>query len=107
MPKFAELTDTFATADAAKWVYDAGVGVSGGQLVVPCTAAYPGVNSVLATYDLTDSAATVELVSTPNLGNGSTSAIFALDTADNLSPRIATPPWFVPDWSTDACRPSR
>lgn len=75
------LVDDFSATDTAKWDYDAGVTVTGGQLVVPCTSGFPAAATDV-TYDLTGSSVFVELAGTPNVGNGSTAAFFTLETTD-------------------------
>jgi hypothetical protein len=78
--KVNTLVDDFAFQDDTKWSYAAGVTVSGGELVVPCTTDYPGASSE-AFYDLTESSAHVKLVAVPALGLGSTGAFFEMSNA--------------------------
>jgi hypothetical protein len=71
------LTDSFATADAAKWTYGASRVVNAGALEITPTSGYPALNSV-ASYDLSDSAAQVKILQVPNAGNGTTETFLTL-----------------------------
>lgn len=77
MPTLASLTDDFTTQDAAKWTFSSGASVTGGQAVVVPSNGYPAVYTPAA-YDFTGSYGMVRLVTPPNVGNGSTSAYFAV-----------------------------
>jgi hypothetical protein len=76
--KIATLADDFASADSAKWGYgNASIAVTSGQLAVTITASYPTLISQ-TTYDLTDSAAQVQVIADPNTGNGTVQAFFSV-----------------------------
>lgn len=64
------LTDDFSTKDTGKWTFSTGADVTGGQLVVTPSTAYPDVQST-ATYDLTGSSIIVEMPSTIPAGTSS------------------------------------
>jgi hypothetical protein len=75
-PKIATFVDDFATADAAKWTgYGANPTVSSGRLSIVPDPGYSSLFSV-RTYDLTSSQIAVQVVSPPNIGNGTTQCFF-------------------------------
>jgi hypothetical protein len=90
MASVSTLVDDFAgSALGAPWVRT-GVSpetVAGGQLSLPCTSSYSGVQSV-ATYDLTNSECVLRWSSAPAAGNGGTEASFELTLDANNSVRI-------------------
>lgn len=67
--KVATLADDFTTQDNAKWTYFAAANVSAGQLQLVPTVGYDNKIDSLATYDLTSSTVSVQVVTAP-LGNG-------------------------------------
>jgi hypothetical protein len=74
MALMGTLVDNFATADSAKWDYTtpgANATVSNSTLVITCTTGYPTLISQ-TTYDLTSSAAVLNIVHPANTGNGGT-----------------------------------
>lgn len=76
--KIDTLVDSFTAENPAVWFgYDSDVFVSGGQLHVNATPAYPALGS-LDHYDLTSSAIHVQLTQRPLLGSGETDATFGL-----------------------------
>lgn len=68
-PKMETLTDNFSTADTAKWTFDSGATVSGGQLTLDATDVGNNSNSV-EVYDLTDSYLAMQLVQSVPVGSG-------------------------------------
>ncbi len=79
----ASLIDAFSSQDTAKWDWYGSAAVSSGQLVLPANNAYS--STVLSTdhYDLTDSQLVIEMVSIPNVGNGSTECSVDLTDGSN------------------------
>lgn len=71
MAKIVTFTDDFATSDTGKWTFQAGVGAVDGQLVVPATTSFVGAYSA-ATWDLTSSSCTLEIVQAPRTGTAGT-----------------------------------
>src|SRR4028118_1263536 len=71
-PLASKFTDNFATEDATKWAgyQSAGTGVvvSGGQLVIPPSTSYHGLQSQVA-YRLTDESVFVQAVQLPAIAD--------------------------------------
>ena len=86
MTSIGTFTDNFAFA-TAQWAFVGGSTITGGQLQIPVVSAYDQAFSQ-AQYDLTGSAAYVQLVQTPNLGNGTTEAGLVLEIDSNNSEQI-------------------
>lgn len=79
-PPLASLVDDFSTINSGVWNSSTEASIVGGQVVIVPTTAYPAIWTV-GTYDLTNSYGGIELVSPPNIGNGSTSAYLAVGSA--------------------------
>ncbi len=80
MAKLDTLVDTFDTADGTKWAGIAGTNplVTGGQVQITPTGAFPGFTSQV-TWDLTSSSFTIQLVSVPAIGTPSAGVFVALN----------------------------
>ena len=76
------LQDDFTFANSSKWYFSAGAAVSGGRLSLTPTVSYESVFSI-NTYDLTGSYALVEIIQTPNTGNGTTELYLELVAGSN------------------------
>jgi hypothetical protein len=68
-PLLETLVDDFATQDTAKWTFTAGAAVTGGDLVLTPTTAYPRVTSV-GTYQALGSSLCVEFTALPTATTG-------------------------------------
>lgn len=77
MAKLGSLVDDFSTKNTTTWGYSTGADVIGGQAYIAPSNAYPGVFTNAA-WDFSDSYATIEFVSPPSIGNGSTGAYLAV-----------------------------
>jgi hypothetical protein len=84
-PSIATLTDDFTTANSTKWVYNAAASVSGGQLVETPNTSYTGQIDSVTAYDLTGSAAFVQLAQRPNVGNGGIEAYLQIDVGSTIN----------------------
>ncbi|MDQ6927555.1 MAG: polysaccharide deacetylase family protein [Actinomycetota bacterium] len=84
-PAMSALADNFDSASLNTSLWDGSsvgvVGQSGGQAVVPCNSAYPGIGTN-STYDLTNSGAFAQFT-LPPVGNGSREAFFQLASGSN------------------------
>jgi hypothetical protein len=74
------LLDDFSVKDTARWpVLEGGADITGGRCVVPCSSTYDGAYTTEQDYDITSSFVLVEVLQTPNQGNGTTAAFLGLD----------------------------
>lgn len=78
LPKMSTFVDDFTTQDTTKWGgWSANNTVTGGRAQLVVTNGYESIYTN-ARYDLTGSAAQIEVPQAPNLGNGTTGAFFIL-----------------------------
>ena len=70
--KLATLADSFTVKDTVKWIWSGTAAIVNGQLNLPLNSSYSSSVTSAASYDLTNSSVSVQLVSIAPGGSGST-----------------------------------
>ena len=102
--KTARFTDTLASIDPMAWSNWGLASTATGTLVLPADATYDGGISSVAAYDLTSSSVFVNLEQVPNLGNGSTEAVFQVANTGLQTTYPVSPTAHLFSWNNGSLR---